>query len=64
MKESGTDKQNKYVPEPGEETLSKLIKEAGAEARARKKMAMANHFKKLRAAICDISIPIKRADSV
>lgn len=50
------------MPEPGEETLAKLIKEAGVEARARKKIAMANHFQKLRAAIRDISISTKQTD--
>ncbi len=38
-------------PEPGEEELAKLIKEAGKTARERKKKVMAEHFKKLRAAI-------------
>lgn len=63
MKGFATDKKSKYIPEPGEEALTMLIKEAGAEARSRKKMAMANHFKKLHVAICDISIPIQKTNS-
>ncbi|MFW8601599.1 hypothetical protein ACOHYD_08965 [Desulfobacterota bacterium M19] len=42
---------NMYTPEPGEERLAALIKEAGKDARARKKKAMDYHFKKLRAAV-------------
>ncbi len=36
-----------------EERLAELIKEAGAEARARNKKAMEQHFKKLRAVISE-----------
>jgi len=50
MKKKTTDKNDAYVPETGEENLAALIKEAGAEARARKKKIMDYHFKKLRAA--------------
>ncbi len=39
--------------ESAEEQLAKLIKEAGAEARARKKKAMDLHFKKLRAVVSE-----------
>jgi hypothetical protein len=40
MKENKTDKNIAYTPEPGEEELAKLIKEAGETARARRKKAM------------------------
>lgn len=53
MKKKVTDQNNVYVSEPGEEALAILIKEAGVEARARKKQAMAVHFQKLHAAVCD-----------
>ncbi len=36
-----------------EERLAALIKEAGAAARARKKKAMDEHFKKLRAVVSE-----------
>jgi len=49
MKEKN--KSNEYVPEPGEKSLAQLIKEAGEEARMRKKKIMEYHFKKLRKAI-------------
>ncbi len=39
--------------ESAEERLAELIKEAGAEARARKKKAMDLHFKKLRAVVSE-----------
>ena len=39
--------------ETGEEQLSQLIKQAGDEARARKKKAMALHYKKLKAVIAE-----------
>ncbi len=37
MKENKTDKNIAYTPDPGEEELAKLIKEAGETVRARKK---------------------------
>lgn len=40
---------NNKGQESAEERLAALIKEAGAAARARKKKAMDEHFKKLRA---------------
>ena len=55
MQKNAPDKKSTCIPEPGEEALVKLIKEAGAEARTRKRKAMANHWQKLHAAICDIS---------
>jgi hypothetical protein len=45
--------QNHKHQEAGEEQLAALIKQAGAEARARKRKAMDQHFKKLRAAIAE-----------
>ena len=51
------------TPESGEEALAKLIKEAGAEARTRKKKAMEYHFKKLHAAACDTLASFERANS-
>ncbi len=42
-------KSNDKDQESAEERLAALIKEAGAAARARKKKAMVEHFKKLRA---------------
>ena len=51
---SGT--KDRYVLEPGERALATLIKEAGATARTRKKKAMAEHLRRLRAAICNTSI--------
>ena len=53
MKKNKKDKDNEYVPEPGEKTLDLLIKEAGEEAWKRKKKAMDNHFQKLHVAISD-----------
>ncbi|MEA2115022.1 MAG: hypothetical protein U9P36_06530 [Thermodesulfobacteriota bacterium] len=62
MKKNKTDQNSPYIPEPGEEALAILIKEAGAEARARKKKAMEYHFQKLHAAACDTLASFKRAD--
>jgi len=42
---------NEKNQEPGEEQLSILIKQAGDEARARKREILARHFNKLRATI-------------
>ncbi len=53
MKKNKKDKDTGYVPEPGEKALNLLIKEAGEEARKRKKKVMDNHFHKLHDAICD-----------
>jgi len=50
MKKKTTAQNNAHMLEPGEENLAVLIKEAGAEARARKKKAMDYHAKKLRTA--------------
>lgn len=61
MKKEVTDQNNTYVSEPGEEYLAILIKEAGVEARARKKQAMAIHFQKLHAAVCDKPVSTKQA---
>ncbi len=47
-----SDKNNKYE-EVGEEQLAVLIKEAGEEARKRKKEAMERHFKMIEAAIAE-----------
>lgn len=56
------DKDLAYIPEPGEKALELLIKEAGREARKRKKKAMDNHFQKLHAAICDHQPPVGPVD--
>ncbi len=40
-----------YVPEPGEENLAVLIKEAGQTARERKKRMLEEHFKKVNLAV-------------
>ncbi|MFH0926795.1 MAG: hypothetical protein V1872_14375 [bacterium] len=40
--------------EPGEEQLFELIKQAGDEARARKREAMAQHFKKLKDMVAEV----------
>jgi len=53
IKKNKTNPEDEYVPEHGEEALAVLIKEAGEEARKRKKKVMANHLKKLHAAACD-----------
>ena len=50
--------ENAYVPEPGEKDLDLLIKEAGEEARERKKKAMETHFHKLHAAVCEQESPL------
>ncbi len=63
MKKNESNQNNAYIPESGEEALAILIKEAGEEARKRKKKAMENHFRKLHAAICDTLTSIKQADS-
>lgn len=47
-----SDQDNKHQ-EVGEEQLTVLIKQAGDEARARKREALDQHFKKLRAAIAE-----------
>lgn len=47
-----SDQDNKHQ-EVGEEQLTVLIKQAGDEARARKREALDRHFKKLRAAIAE-----------
>ncbi len=39
--------------ETGEEQLAALIRQAGDEARARKKKAMELHYKKLKAAVAE-----------
>ncbi len=51
MIENRTDQEITCPPESGEDELAQLIKEAGETARERKKKAMDEHFKKLRAAI-------------
>ena len=51
MKE-GSDKNNQ-IQEAGEEQLNELIKQAGKEARARKKEALARHLKMLKAAVVE-----------
>lgn len=51
-----------YEPEPGEKDLDLLIKEAGEEARGRKKKAMETHFHKLHAAVCDQEFPLNPAE--
>lgn len=63
MKKKDLDQDSVYIPEPGEEALAILIKEAGAEARARKKKAMEYHFQKLHAAACNALSSFKRVDS-
>ncbi len=50
--EEATDQDNKHQ-EVGEEQLAILIKQAGEEARARKREAMDRHFKRLRSAIAE-----------
>lgn len=62
MKKNVRDKNQAYVPEPGENALELLIKEAGREARKRKKKAMDNHFQKLQAAIRDQQSPAGSVD--
>ena len=44
---------NKKPQEVGEEQLTVLIKQAGDEARARKREALDQHFKMLRAVIAE-----------
>jgi len=39
------------VPEPGEESLAALIKEAGKTAREQKKRMLEEHFKKVHLAV-------------
>jgi hypothetical protein len=51
MKE-GLDKNNQ-IQEVGEEQLNELIKQAGNEARSRKKKALARHLKMLQAAVAE-----------
>ncbi len=51
MKE-GLDKNNQ-IQEAGEEQLNELIKEAGNEARARRKEAWARHLEMLQAAVAE-----------
>ena len=51
MKE-GSDKNNQ-IPEAGEEQLNELIKQAGNEARSRKKEAFERHLKMLEAAVAE-----------
>jgi hypothetical protein len=41
------------IYETGEEQLNRLIKEAGEEARSRKKNALALHYKKIKAVIAE-----------
>ena len=41
------------MQEAGEEQLNELIKQAGNEARARKKEALARHLKMLQAAVAE-----------
>ena len=48
----GLDKNNQNQ-EPGEEQLNELIKQAGNEARARKKKAWARHLEMLQAAVAE-----------
>jgi len=56
-------KKNESGQEDGEEQLSILIKEAGAEARNRRKKALEDHFEKLNktikdaASIIQVSVP-------
>lgn len=45
--------QNNNHQEDGEEQLAALIKQAGEEARLRKRQAMDQHFKKLRTVIAE-----------
>jgi len=47
-----SDRNNKHQ-EVGEEQLTVLIKQAGDEARARKREALERHFKMLRAVIAE-----------
>ncbi len=47
------DNQMSKTDETGEEQLSKLIKQAGDEARKKKKKAIALHYKKLKAVIAE-----------
>lgn len=54
--------ENAYIPEPGEKDLDLLIKEAGEEARERKKKAMKTHFHKLHAAVFDQEPPLNLAE--
>ncbi|MFC2140761.1 hypothetical protein ACFLQP_00505 [Acidobacteriota bacterium] len=50
--EEVSDQNNKHQ-EVGEEQLTVLIKQAGDEARARKREALERHFKMLRAVIAE-----------
>ena len=50
--EEAADQDNKHQ-EVGEEQLAILIKQAGEEARARKREAMDRHFKRLESAIAE-----------
>ena len=50
--EEVSDQNNKHQ-EVGEEQLTVLIKQAGDEARARKREALEQHFKMLRAVIAE-----------
>ena len=45
--------ENNQIQEAGEEELNELIKQAGNEARSRKKEALARHLKKLQAAVAE-----------
>ncbi len=40
-----------FVPEPGEESLAALIKEAGKTAREQKKRMLEEHFRKIHLAV-------------
>lgn len=42
---------NNQTQEPGEAQLNKLIKQAGQQARSRKKKVLAQHIKMLQAAV-------------
>ena len=64
MKQNKTNQDNVYTPEPGEKALTILIREAGAEARKRKKKAIENHIKKLHAAVCDTLTSTNQSDSI
>ena len=47
------DNQTSVIHETGEEQLSRLIKQAGEEARAKKKKILALHYKRLKEVIAE-----------
>ncbi len=51
MNEDKNKSASHYAPEPGEESLAILMKEAGKTAREQKKRMLEEHFKKIHLAV-------------